>query len=113
MPPGRPIGKGIFTAAQRGLTAPLRVRHPGGVPENKQETSRYVTIRTLADLGPRNRLDAHCPSCRRSQRLDVQALISRYGPLSLEQLRARLVCRRCGARRPELIQSWDNSSPAR
>jgi hypothetical protein len=94
------------------LDRPARARHPGGVPENKPETPRAVTVRTLAHLGPRNRLDAHCASCRRSQRLDVQALISRYGPLPLELLRERLVCGRCGARRPELIMSWDISLAA-
>jgi hypothetical protein len=66
-------------------------------------------IRTLADLGTRNRLQAHCASCRRSRRLDIQALIRRYGPLPLSYFRARLVCGRCGARGPELIMSWDNS----
>jgi hypothetical protein len=95
--------------APRRLDRPARARHPGGVPENKPETPHAVSVRTLAHLGPRNRLDAHCASCRRSQRLDVEALISRYGPLPLDLLRERLVCGRCGARRPELIMSWDIS----
>jgi hypothetical protein len=76
---------------------------------NGQRTQRPIPIRTLADLGPRNRLDVHCQRCRRTLRLDVKALVAAYEPLSFDQLRRRLKCGRCGARQPALVQSYDNS----
>jgi hypothetical protein len=75
--------------------------------ENEERTQRPVLIRTLADLGPRDRLDAHCHRCRRSRQLDVLALLAAYGPVPLDQLRRRLRCARCGARWPAVIRGWD------
>jgi hypothetical protein len=75
--------------------------------------SPIVSVTTLADLSPRNRLDAHCTRCRYSRRLDVQELIAKYGPLRIGELRERLRCNRCGARRPQVILGWDNLSAIR
>jgi hypothetical protein len=73
--------------------------------------SPKVTISTLADLSPRNRLDAHCTWCRHSRQLDVRKLIERYGALGLGELRGRLRCHRCGERKLQVILSWDNIGP--
>lgn len=68
---------------------------------------RPVAITTLGDLGKRQLLYAYCNSCRHSRQLDLKALCERYGPqLSLEDLRSRLRCTRCGVRRSEVLHVW-------
>ena len=70
-----------------------------------------LVVRTIGDLEGCSRLVAYCTSCRRSQFLDLEALRKRYGAeLSLGSLRARLRCSRCGARRPDMMQVWDNGA---
>jgi hypothetical protein len=73
---------------------------------------RPVQVRTLADLADRNHLYAHCNHCRNAKKLDVAALLARFGPLSFGRLKNRLRCTRCGARRPELMHVWDNGAGA-
>jgi hypothetical protein len=52
-------------------------------------------MRTLGDLGERDRLYAYCDTCRHSKQLDLAALRERYGPqLSLSSLQTRLRCSR-------------------
>jgi hypothetical protein len=74
--------------------------------EHRRPMSPKVTISTLADLGPRNRLDAHCTRCRHSRQLDVRKLVERYGALGFGELRGRLRCQRCGGRRPHRSCWW-------
>jgi hypothetical protein len=88
----------------------IRTKHEHVRREQRLRMHELV-VRTLADLGEQSRLAAYCPSCRRSQFLDLEALRARYGAeLSLRNLRARLRCSRCGARRPEVIHVWDNGA---
>jgi hypothetical protein len=73
-----------------------------------------VAIRTIGDLGERDRLYAYCSGCRHSARLELATLRDRYGPhLSLKSLRSRLRCSRCGARRVEMFHVWDAGAHAR
>ena len=68
-----------------------------------------LVVRTIGDLEGCSKLAAYCRSCRHSQFLDLEALRTRYGAdLSLQSLRARLRCSRCGCRRPEVMHVWDN-----
>ena len=69
-----------------------------------------IKIRTIADLGERVRLVAHCESCKHSRTLDIHQLFERYGALSLTRLRSRLCCTSCGAYAPTIMQVWDNAT---
>ena len=74
-------------------------------------TQQQVVIRSLGDLQGHSKLAAYCRSCRHSQFLDLEALSTRYGTdFSLQSLRARLRCSRCGCRRPEVMHVWDNGA---
>ena len=54
---------------------------------------------TLDDLALRFELYAVCIACRRMERLDIAALITKLGGASpLSAVRARVRCRACGAR---------------
>jgi hypothetical protein len=76
--------------------------------EREEPRQRPIVIRTLGDLGERNELYAYCDSCRHSSRLDLAELRERHGPdLSLNALRSRLRCSRCGARSAETTHVWD------
>jgi hypothetical protein len=73
---------------------------------------RPIAIRMLGDLGERERLYAYCNVCRHSGRLDLVALRKRYGAqLSLNSLRGRLRCSRCGARVAQAFHMWNVDSP--
>jgi hypothetical protein len=68
---------------------------------------RSVEIKTIGDLGERERLYAYCDVCRHSGQLDLVALRERYGTqLSLDSLRDRLRCSRCGARIAQAFHVW-------
>lgn len=54
---------------------------------------------TLGAIGERFVIFAFCGECRRDAKLDVQRLIARHGAaLSINVLRQRVTCRRCGQR---------------
>lgn len=54
---------------------------------------------TLGDLSPGDFLSARCPSCDRSEALDIPALVARLGPdFEVTDLRDRLRCSQCGRR---------------
>jgi hypothetical protein len=54
---------------------------------------------TLDDLALRFELHAVCIACRRMERLDIAALIGRFGrTYPVTDVRARVRCRACGAR---------------
>ena len=54
---------------------------------------------TLDDLAIRFELHAVCIACRRMERLDVAALIARFGrACPVTAVRARVRCRMCGTR---------------
>jgi hypothetical protein len=56
-------------------------------------------LTTLGDLGTRQVVVAFCEPCDRFSTLNTRSLIARFGPrLTLDELKARLCCARCGKR---------------
>jgi hypothetical protein len=61
---------------------------------------RSIVIETIGDVieHPGLRLHADCCRCGRSTAIDLKSLAHKFGPgFSLERLRKRLRCNRCGA----------------
>jgi hypothetical protein len=54
---------------------------------------------------------ATCPRCAHNVRLDMLALAQRYGDLLLDELEARLRCRRCGRRGAKTTMVWSVMKP--
>jgi hypothetical protein len=66
----------------------------------------------LGDLTSAHRVFATCEPCRRSELLNVRALIDRYGAkVPIAWFRRILRCTRCGSRSAELRVEKRRSSP--
>ncbi len=58
------------------------------------------TIGDLARYG--YEVDVHCLRCRHATTLRSPDLLSRYGDITTQRLLERFVCRKCGARWPQV-----------
>ena len=64
-------------------------------------------IETLGDLPPDQAMYAHCRDCDRTERLNLLALISRFGPATpLSDVRRRLRCQGCRGKNCGLMFGW-------
>jgi hypothetical protein len=60
-------------------------------------------LETLADLGDRFAVHVFCSPCGRSTALGSAHLVAVYGPsFTLDELRRRLTCSKCGKRSREI-----------
>jgi hypothetical protein len=78
--------------------------------KERHAVRKSIVIQTIADLGERVRLVAHCEARQHLRDLDVRQLIELYGALTLTRLRLRLRCMSCGAHAPTVMQVWDNAT---